>query len=54
LIANDNDGTIEQQFSKDGQVPYHVIIDKSRTVRYSGSGYDQGTLESLIQTTLSE
>ena len=54
LIANDNDGTIEQQFSIDGQVPYHVLIDKSRTIRHSGSGYDQGTLESLIQATLAE
>ena len=54
IIANDNTGEIEQQFSIDGQVPYHVLIDKSRTVRFSASGYDQGTLEALIQTTLAE
>ncbi len=54
IIANDNTGEIEQQFSIDGQVPYHVLIDKSRTVRFSASGYDQSTLEALIQTTLAE
>ena len=32
----------------------HVLIDKSRTIRYSQTGYDQGALESLIQTTLNE
>jgi len=31
-----------------------VTIDKSRTIRYSQTGYDQGALESLIQTTLNE
>ena len=54
MIANDNSGEVEQQFSIDGQVPYHVLIDKSKTVRYSASGYDQSTLEALIQSTLAE
>jgi len=54
LITDDNDGSVEQQFSKDGQVPYHVIIDKNRIVRYSSSGYNQNIIESLIQTTLAE
>ena len=54
IIANDNERIIEQQLSKDGTHPYHVLIDKSRTIRYSQTGYDQGALESLIQTTLNE
>ena len=40
--------------SEDGTHPYHVLIDKSRIIRYSQTGYDQGALESLIQTTLNE
>ena len=32
----------------------NVLVDKSRTIRYSQTGYDQGALESLIQTTLNE
>ena len=54
IIANDNERIIEQQLSKDGTHPYHVLIDKSRTIRYSQTGYDAGALESLIQTTLNE
>ena len=45
IIANDNERIIEQQLSKDGTHPYHVLIDKSEE-----TGYDQGALESLIQT----
>ena len=32
IIANDNERIIEQQLSKDGTHPYHVLIDKSRTL----------------------
>ena len=54
LLTDDNDRVIEQQLSRDGTHPYHVLIDKSRTIRYSEYGYDQSTLEPLIQSTLSE
>ena len=54
LIINDSSLAIEQQFSLDGIVPYYVIIDKTRIIRYSSSGFEQSELESLIQTVLDE
>ena len=33
---------------EDGTHLYHVLIDKSRTIRYSQTGYDQIALEYLV------
>lgn len=54
LIVDDNNNLIEQQFSAQGSVPYNVIIDKDRVIRYSADGYDESTIRSLITSTLAE
>lgn len=54
LIVNDNNNLIEQQFSAQESIPYNVIIDKNRVIRYSADGYDESTIRSLITSTLAE
>ena len=51
-IANDNDRLIEQRYSKNGTVPFNVIIDKDKIIRYSSSVISQTEIETIIQSML--
>ena len=52
MIVNDNDRLIEQRYSKNGTVPFNVIIDKDKIIRYSSSVISQNEIETIIQNML--
>ena len=52
MIVNDNDRLIEQRYSKNGTVPFNVIIDKDKIIRYSSSVISQTEIETIIQNML--
>ena len=52
MIVNDNDRLIEKRYSKNGTVPFNVIIDKDKIIRYSSSVISQNEIETIIQNML--
>jgi len=53
-IVNDNDRLIEKRYSKYGTVPFNVIIDKDKIIRYSSSGVSQDEIAEIIQSLINE
>mgnify|MGYP002024670865 CR=1 FL=1 len=51
-IASDNDRLIENRYSKNGTVPFNVIIDKDKIIKYSSSVISQSEIETIIQNML--
>lgn len=47
-VIVDPDGEIYKKFGN-GSVPYHVIIDKDFTLRFSDEKFDQGHLSELLK-----
>ena len=54
MIANDNDRLIEKRYSKYGTVPFNVIIDKDKIIRYSSSGVSQDEIAEIIQNLINK